>query len=151
MTRVPYGMQDGCPSLLDYATLRNCSGLGSIDWRVSSSDHAYVAYDIDVPVTACNVRPKRTWTCSSNEGFMAAIQRWELDTTTTFKEFLLTVSNIQHNFRNSANCRAKRRARMPFQLRCAIQQQHAATSLDQREHWMKLAFMLRRKWVNDLN
>ena len=151
ISRVPGDDQLGLPALLDFgAARRNFVSECWQSWMPQFSDHAATVFVLRF---SCS-RPrfcKTTWRCSD----VIACESWLRSQVQLMPSNLLppvfdACAGMNTLFADKTSCAARRKARMPFQLRSLYARIHACTYSPQCAVLRKQAFSMRRQWINNV-
>ena len=147
ITRVPIGEQGCLPSCIDYAICSPGIVLDSgVDWRFVDADHAFVVYHLDYHFTF-RASPRRLWQVSDEEAALQAFENVNLQLHWDVLKISDIVVRVQNSYEQHLSCTARRKMRMPFDLRQMYRYAATSSSNDVREMWQKRAQARRRTWV----
>ena len=150
ITRIPWGVQNGTPSCLDYAaSSRNVITGSWIDWTHSFSDHALSAWEMN-PVVSFVRKSRRVWVPVDEDICLDELRAMHLQHDMSCSAVIEKLSIVQSQHDSNLSCSERRWLRMPFQLREFYRKASDSVCEADRHMWQLRARILRRKWVSDM-
>ena len=150
VSRVPLGEQLGVPSLLDFGVASDRLVRESfVDWHSADADHAYVVYILN-SVHSSVVRRKKIWKCVDEHSCLEKVSFADFEKHDSVSAVMSKLTAIQDSCDSGLSCAARRRERMPFELRECYRRAVSAASACDKRMWQLRARRRRKQWVIDL-
>ena len=150
ITRIPLGDQHGTPACLDHVVARGAGVKASLWWSAIPTDHAAAVAEIDIQKQQRARFARSTWRCADAR----RAEEWARDNApASFDDPIamsLFVCKMQGLHADTNTCAQRRRHREPAAVKTLRQRAKAATSPQQRQHYLKLAFEGKRHWLKTL-
>ena len=152
ISRVPSDEQDQRPSLLDYGAatpgfVESCH----LSWEPCVSDHAISIFVLNTSLPA-SVFPKTHWKCRDEyaciEWIKTELTKTPIDRSVS--HFCDLLNSVREQWGDKTSCRARRKLRMPLQLRSMYKQLKLETDPVQARVLRQSAWALRRQWMKDM-
>ena len=117
ISRVPLGLQDGLPSLLDFVCCKpDVLDSSFITWNVHESDHALLCVVVESDFHATS-RRKRMWYATNENMCIDTLHRFNFGSLNSISDLEERLSEVQGPFECPKSCSTRRWERMPIDLR----------------------------------